>query len=154
MNIDLKNELTIGKSFSICVPDGYESSVLDGGETFQLTIQPGFEPLYVKRYQSALNLNDRDLQVQLDATTARFIKDAIAPVLKTEPKFSIQAGRVDKMKYAQGVVQVEHDSWWICRVIGKSEYPYYYLIHWIGKKSEVSIGIAVIASFTINEVER
>lgn len=148
MNIDLKKELNFKDTFSICVPEEYTFSTFDNEETCALRLGQN-DPIYIKKF--VLDDDSRALQAKLEDRCYRFVADGIGPILDGIPNASILYTEMDGGGYAQGVVALSDKKWWIFRTIGKVNYPYYFLVHWLGEKESIPLSIAVISSFTIGK---
>ena len=146
----LKNKLNVGGTFTICAPDGYKAKYEDSGETFTLQLGDDFRPIYIKRFELQKSVSTIDkLRMFLHSEAKRGGEAGRAREMGKRPNYSLEDDLVEGLLYSQAVIHVDNFHWWITRTVGVPQYPYYFLIHWIGNRSELSLGIAVVASFEI-----
>lgn len=145
MNLELTHKVKVGEVFSVCIPKDFKVNYIEQGETIEIQGGPLWKPIYIKKYRNS----GTKLTEFLDTEVRRFVEEGMRPQLGSEFRCSIEQGQVGDLLYSQAVAQVTLFDWWIARTIGKESYPYYFLIHWIGNRSDLTTGIAIFASFTL-----
>lgn len=154
MSSPFEVQITIANLFQI---EAFRRSVhemIDDGTTFSLVLEPGYAPLYVKRYPlKKLHEDSGSLLAELEREAKRFVDEGMAPVLRTSPSYSMESGAVDALDYQQVVALAGKNQWWIARLAGRLHHEYYYLLHWVGEQAHAERVVSAMASFELIESE-
>lgn len=150
MALDFEIELEVASIFRLWAFRESIHGQEDDGETFVLRLHPGSQPVYIKQYPlTTSHVTNTSLLAELKDHATRFVRDGMTPVLKKEPRYSIEAGDVDQLKYQQVVAQVDPQRWWIARIVAHPAHEYFYLLHWVGPQREADEVVACMATFQL-----
>lgn len=127
-----------------------EHELTDDDTTFSLFLEPGDDPIYIKKYcLKKSHDNQNSLLAELAGEVKRFLAEGMVPALKLLPVYSTESGTSGALDYQQIVAIAGENRLWIARSTGKLECEYYFLLHWVGAPDRAEPVVAAITSFEV-----